>query len=953
MQKCDAELLSVLRLRDKPRELVELYELFTADENERAPARAVARWANSAITFQGLDYERRVISRGDLKRYLDKQANTLSLTLSNVDLAMTRFVNAHRIEGMRLQMRLVSRVVADQSLVLFGGFCDKPNELNHQTCQLTVRQDFGSDQDLLRRQMTILCPLRWDFKGEACRGGAPLASKSAEYRAATDCNGSFNQCISYSNTDNFQGFRFQPVQGTFQYETVEQKRFLLFFTRKKKRIVSAPWSSVSDLSEETYIPETAGLAQVEGVPLMHADTGAKVRFLQAFAAEDSDGIFELRVRDKQYLAAPDTAHTALGQWGSQGQPDSVLFTGAGRFSGVTWAEGEAVGSDPNDANDSAPTVTAIIRGRKVDYPDQSGQLTLKQWTDSGPLLTRWYLINRGTAKAADIDDESVLEAFHDCNEPVIDDTGFEQVILPDQVAGGSIAGFKAFASASGFGAATVDKIALMLAQGKVITGGYGQLVQAYYRYINQTNIQQYISPVRKVRRRYTTNFTIKEQTSLGDFLFDVLLQSFNGRLIYGADGKIQIRVDKPADVTYLRQPAVAAATQIEVEDVRRWSRHIGQQILVGAHLPNSEIRRVTDYGFSTLGNAITLQQSTAGTITATLSGATLAGADSTHPATGAITLGGSVSDGAKVEIWIDGIKVDYTAQAGDDIEAIAGYLAATINGEVTLRRYVRAEWNTAQGSVIRIVSKLGFLKLDAALSESHFQLEECIRIAAAFGGDGQAKVIRDSVSWPLGSRQSSTNYVYGTFRSQVHDWASTPIEDQAEAHVRQVRRRNKEEINLSAVVDAHQAFRLLRIRLGKRRLCDWFVSLTGSGDALLLDVGDVICVTHYSGAEFIRNVPVVIEDIAIDAQQRAKITARLYRSEVYDDTIAETGAPILMPLQVGTTTNTSPNPPNQPVGNPTTGNSGSGGSPVVPPYSSGSGGYGSGGGRDFDQPIVV
>ncbi|HWQ32538.1 MAG TPA: hypothetical protein VNQ79_06625 [Blastocatellia bacterium] len=951
MQKCDPELLAVLRLTDKPRELVELYEIFTRDEDERTPARAVARWANSAITFQGLEYERRVISRGEVKRYLDKQVNTLSLTLSNVDLAMTRFVNAQRLEGMWLQMRLVSRLVPDGSLILFGGFCDKPDELNHQTCQLTVRQDFGSDQDLLRRQMTILCPLRFDFKGEACRGGVPLASKSAEYQAAVRCNGSYNQCLSYSNTDNFQGFRFQPVSGTFQYETVEQKRFLLFFTRKKKRIVSAPWSSVSDLSEETYIPETAGIAQVEGVPLMHADTGAKVRFLQAFAAEDSDGIFELRVRDKQYLPAPDNAHTALGEWGSQGQPESLLFTGAGRFSGVTWAEGEAVGSDPNDANDAAPTVTAIVRGRRVDYPDASGQFTLKQWTDSGPLLARWYLTNRGTAKASDIDDESILEAFHDCNEPVIDDTGFEQVIIPEQVTGGSIQGFRAFASASGFGAATVDRIALMLAQGKIPTGGYGQLVQAYYRYISQTNIQQFISPVRKVRRRYTTNFTIKEQTSLGDFLWDVLLQSFNGRLVYGANGKIQIRVDKPADVTYLREPAAAGATQIEVEDARRWSHNIGAQILIGAHLPNSEIRRVTDYGFSTLGNQITLQQNTAGTITATLSGATLSGADATHPATGTITLGGTVSDGAKVELWIDGIKVDYTAQAGDDIEAIAGYLAATINGEVTLRRYVRAEWNLAQGSVIRIVSKLGFLKLDAPLAEPHFQLEECIRVAAAFGGEGQAKLIKDSVSWPLGSRQSSTNYVYGKFRSQIHDWAPTAIEDEAEAHVKQVGKTSKEEINLSAVVDAHQAFRLLRIRLGKRRLCDWFVTLQASGDALLLDVGDVICVTHYSGAEFIRNVPVTIEDISIDSQHRARITARLYRSEVYDDTIRETGAPILMPLQPGSTVNTSGDPPNQPVSNPNTGNSGTGGSPVVPPYSSGSGGYGSGGSRDFDQPI--
>lgn len=949
MQLCDPTLRAELQSDDLPRQTVELYELFTSETTAYTPDRAIARWATSPYTLlfdgQNYNYERRVVSRSEIRRFLDRQVNTLSLTLDNVDLAMTGLVTGQRLEGMWLQVRLAARTVTGRSLILFGGRVDKPDELDHRECRLTVRQDFGVDQPMLPRRMTVLCPLRWEFKGLACRGGVAMSTKSPAYQAASECNGSFNQCLDYANTDNFQGFRFVPVLGTFSYQVIEQKRFLLFFSRKKKRTVSATWSSVSDFQEDSFIPEVGGLVQLEGLPVMHADSGTRVKFLHAFAGEDSDAVLGVRCRDKQYLPAPDNLSVALGAFGSSGQPASVQFPGAGKFSGVTWVEGEVIGSDPADANDANPTITAVVRGRKYDHPDATGQFNLKQASDIGPVQVRWYLLNRGTAKPGDIDDESVFDAMLRCAEPVIDDTGFEQAIIPQQVDGGSINGFIAYASASGFGASTVSRIAAQMAMGRVEPGGYTALVQAYYRYVNTANIAQYISPVRKIRRRYTSNFALKEDTTLGDFLYDVLLPSFNGYLIWSAAGRIQVRVDGPADATYLRAAAAANATEIEVEDVTLWQRRIGAQILIGAHLSNSELNRVTDWRLTAIGSAIALSASATGVMTVTA-----AGPDAAINAIGSLTLAGAATPGDQVTTIVDGITVDYTVQAGDDREGVAAYLALTINGHSVLRRYVRAEWNPAQGSTIRLISKAGFLTLERPLQSAHARAEETIRIEAAFGTGGE-RIRQETFRWPLGSRQSSVNFVTGTFRSAVHDWAVTPIEDVAETHLRQVRKRTSEEVNLSAVDNAHQAFRLLRIRLGKRRLCDWFCSFTAAGDALLLDVGDVICVSHYSGGTFIRNIPVVIEDILIDGQLNAKITARLYRTEVYDDTIQEVTARILLPLQSGTNTNTSPNPPNPPLGGPGVGDSGSGGRPVDPPYGSGDGGYGTGGG--LDRPIVV
>lgn len=965
MQQVTEQVRQVLSLINEGRSFVILLELYTPDEAERKPEKAVARWATSAITFAGFKYTRKILRLGTVRRYLDKQVNTLSLTLANADLELSRFVGGIRLEGMRALVRVVAREVPDESVVLFAGRADKPDRLNHLTCQFSIRQDYGADQEVLKRSLAVLCPLRHEFKGAACRGNAALSTKTAEYQAATSCTGSFNQCLAYGNTANFQGIRFTLVRGSLSVEVVERKRFLLFFTKKKKRIVSVPYSSVSDVQEGSFIPEVGGVSQVEGVPIMHIDRGARVAFLQAFAGDHSDAVLDLRVRDREFLPAADNPVIALGLFGSEGQAASAQFPGAGTFSGVTWAEGEAIGSDFETADSPSPTATAVVRGRKFDFPDATGAFTQQLWTDVGPVMVRWYLIHVGGLLPDDIDDNSVVEAMFDCAEPVIDDTGFEQSLIPETITGGgapSIAGFRAFAAASGFGAATIDRIAGQLAQGTIPTGGYGQLVQAYYRYYSTSNFPQFISPVRKVRRRYTTNFVLKEQITLGDFLFDLLLPSFNGRMVWTADGRVRIGVEKAAQATLTTTIANAGATEIEVEDVMRWRRTIGDQILIGAHLPHSEIRRVTDYRYSARGDAITLAANSTGGLSVALSGATLAPSSATVPATGTFTLSGTVGNGDTVTLQIDGIQVQYTAQmtgAGggldDDLAGVALYLANMVNGHELLRRFVRAEWSPTQSAVIRVMAKVGFLKFSAPLGEAHARNEETIRIEGAFGGEGERKIVADSFEWPLGSRQSSVNLVKGTCRSVVNDWAAIPIEDAADAHIRQVRKINSEEINLSAVDTVHQAFRLIRIRLGKRRLCDWSCAFRAGGDALLFDVGDVICVSHYSGAGLLRHVPVVIEEMEIDPQTLdAAITARLYRSEIYDDTVSEVSPLLMLPLVVGTATNSSPNPPNPPVGSPGTGSgSGVGGVSVDPPYGSGGGGYGSGGGGHKLDPEIV
>lgn len=109
-------------------------------------------------------------------------------------------------------------------------------------------------------------------------------------------------------------------------------------------------------------------------------------------------------------------------------------------------------------------------------------------------------------------------------------------------------------------------------------------------------------------------------------------------------------------------------------------------------------------------------------------------------------------------------------------------------------------------------------------------------------------------------------------------------------------------------------------------------------------MGDLICVTHWSGYGEIVNTPVVIEEVTDYKDASVEIVARLYRSDIYEDVVNEMSPLYLMPLQTSTgDPNTSGNPPDNTGGTTGTGNSGAGGAGPVVVYPQD--GYGTGGGN--------
>lgn len=149
----------------------------------------------------------------------------------------------------------------------------------------------------------------------------------------------------------------------------------------------------------------------------------------------------------------------------------------------------------------------------------------------------------------------------------------------------------------------------------------------------------------------------------------------------------------------------------------------------------------------------------------------------------------------------------------------------------------------------------------------------------------RANIIADSYNWPMGSEQSTINQVKGTFVDRKNDFAKTPLLVNDRAHQLQMRGKVfPYEIDLQAVDNYNQAFRLLNAALAKLRDGDWFNTMgTGPGAlAFGLEEGDLICSSDDSGG--LVNVLTRIESLSISPNHEITVNrARLYSTDMFSD----------------------------------------------------------------------
>ncbi len=909
MQNCGAALFTILASAERDLLKGDLFEFYAPNVTELCPANASKRYAPTEIAWLGWKYERQAISHSDISKHITGQFNNVTVTLSNVDRSVSDWVTFNDIEGWRVLIRCVSRSIEDDSIVLGVFRCEKPDEIDNTTVRISAKQDLGSiENDLPWNKIQPKCTVK--FKGLECLGGQLLAEKSAAYQAATACNRSQQQCAEYANSKAFQGEPFQAVSGNFK---VSRNRggaggaFLSLLGLGNKR-VTAQYSSQQGGSYGRVWPLGLGRTQIELVPLLYADTGQYLAGQWGIGEGEIQAILNLRNISAGWANTFQALATHRGAYGYDAeQAPQGFFTNQQLYhSHKGYVEATILGDNP-DTGDIAPTLAATILWIVIPTWDGSA-FSGEGWSDDGVEHVRYLLTETRSLgyNEAWIDDVAAGETLAYCQEPMIDETGGEDVYV-STAAGVPGTDYKRYRSTG-----LLDRYYFRKVLG--LTTQYSAEREVVYNSYNPANA---VTPVLGTyyRKRYTSNWNLLEPKRAVDFIFKDLLPSFRGYLVTSAQGKLQIRTEKPTITSYVRADVFPDDTAISVEDALAW-RNLNLPeifVLVGVGLETSETAKVSSVEFSTEGNSITLAAGGG----ATASGSTLSGGTADTQAFGYVT-----TSGGSASITIDGITLSYTANGDDTSGTVAAMLAVMVNADPELQRYVQAVWTPTLPNQVTIKSKLGTLNLAAGLEFDHNTLETLAHVHLPFADVAMGALSRGNVSqngykWPLKSRQSSYNRFTITFNDAPQDYQLTELNEDDEAHQASTNRVNRLEVSGACVDNYHQANRLVLAARYKYREGNYFGQIqTTDARALLLEEGDVICVTHSNQPEQ-RNLLMRVEELQIAPDHKVSITARLYADEQFPTSATERTVPL--PTGIGYPSSPPPAISNLVLTNPTAG----------------------------------
>jgi hypothetical protein len=852
--------------------LVEIYSVSTLPESEGFnPDDATLRIADTTTAFLGNPYTRYVESVGIVNRTITKKFNTVSIRLNNMDRAMAAFVLDAPIEGKFCVIRLVSReftatTLAD-SFVVFTGKCEKPVDANNESITIGAKQYIGSvDEEIPWRT----------FSPDDELG-----------RESTDVL--------------FEGFLFSAKPGTITYkERVRRGGFLGLLGFKKTVTRTLQYSNHQGVEVDKAVPLILGRAQVQLVPVAYIDAGGQINAIMAVGEGPIKAFFDQRVITSGFQFAsvadsnPEVDQYRFGYPGNTNGQVPFLnnlaggIPGNGYYSQTAMFSSAFYGTDVSQ-DDPAPEVIMVIMGMIVPVPDESQDFTLTDWTDNPAFLTRWLLTHSRTfnLNPAFINDPQCIKTACYCDDPVLDETNGERILLQESETANYGVLYRRYHSTALFTPEYFKHYFLGDGQDPL-----PELTLPPAEFYDPADGPPVLDPAIQtlVRRRFSSNVYLTERTKSVDFLFDVLLTTYRGFITQNARGKLDIKCRRPADNTIIRSTVDALDTEVAVNTVLPWVASLSGQVLIGTDTLTSEVRTVTGTRYSAVANSITLV--VAGSLTR--SGATLTGGDDDNPATGSVTVTGL----GTLTVTIDGHAVSYTTVAADTTATAAAMLTQFLKADLTFQTYLKFTWDKDDPTVISIQSKLGFLELDRALVNGHAIGQEVLRIQLAFSDTGAdhadlaaANILLRSFSWPVGSRQSSVNRIDGKFIDSPHDFQVQQVRTRDQTHIDQVGKVLPEEITLTGVDSFSQAKRLENSALAELRDQDFFTQHTADRRAMLLEEGDIIVNTHASGG--FRNLALRVEEVSLDLQRMTvAITARRYLTSAYSDVAAARNVPL-------------------------------------------------------------
>jgi hypothetical protein len=873
MQTVSPTLYQILLSSERDLTPVDLFEFYPPTVTDLIPANAERRFASTSLVWFGWEYQQQAISRSDISRFMTEKFNSVNITLSNVDKTVSTWLNGISLEGYRVLVRTVSRRYSTDSLVLFVGRCDKPGDIDNASVTITAKQDLGTiENELPFGKYDLKCPLK--FKGTDCLAGQTLAQKPQAYKEALTCNKSWSQCVGYGNQKAFQGFRYKAVIGSFKVNTRSSGMGALFGSRRATK----QWTSTDNFPIGQSIPLGLGRTQIDLQPVLYADTG---EYLYGHFVAGEGPITEfadVRNTTAGWATTFQTLYKHNGQYGynADQETDSALL-GLEYYSSRAYVEATIKGNNP-DAGDPAPTLAALVLWNKIPTIGYAG-FDATDFSDNPVEHVRYLLTDPRALNYPTtwIDDEVSYQTAEYCNEPLQDDSGCEEFWY-DQNQGTAGTDWKRYRSTG------VLDSAYYKYQLTPTDANRPQKIAAEYNAYDPENPPENPIPTTYYRKRYTSNWHLKEPVRVADFLFKHLLPSFRGYLVTGADGKLQIKSERPAISSLMRVESYPNGVGVEIEDVTALQKLQLNQlyVVVGAGLGTSETKRIASISFNVNANSLTLTA----TQGARAYSPTFVGASTSTQAWNYLTVNDNT---APVIVTVDGQTI--TASAIDatgataTYGAIAGEIAAKINAHAILGRYIEAIWSKDNPEIVLLRSKWGYITFDTGLVYQHNIGESVVHVNGVFGDQAfgvltRSNIIRDSFRWPLGQRQTSYNQFSITYTDSTQDFQQTELRENDYDHQDKVNKINKLEISGACVDNYHQADRLVQAARYKYRDGDYFCSFQAAGSALLLEEGDIICVNHanMSGR---RNELFRIEELRVTQDHRVNIVARLYSEQQF------------------------------------------------------------------------
>lgn len=640
----------------------------------------------AGVSFRTRNYKRLLLSTGGVSKHLDKELSGFDFTLSNLSREVVDFELATGYEGLICVVRVLDRNLStnlNDSIVEFVGRCEKPETFDRRSESVSIAalQILNSTEVIIPRRT---------FSPDDPEGRVP-------------------------SDPLFEGFRIQHRTGSVNY--TEKKRFLIFFSKRVTRTLQ--YSSHSDFQSSQAVPVALGRVQTEMIQLAYADQGNGIAGTGAWCEGEIEAYESIRSVTPGFPL--DATADKFGELGGVGNQinDDPGWVGSGIYSRLAYSRYYARGSRPED-DDPAPQIVSIIFGTKVPLPDGTNDFTnITEFSDNPVYQSRWLMNSPDYFNLAHafFDDDLIVEAGEYCEQVLVDHTLSERVIYPNSQSGIAGTAYKNFKSTAIVGAdyykarndASLNKSAAFIeanyefyaTRPDIIDDQDGDDLPDYPTYDDPAATEY--------RRRYTSNVILKEQMPAIDFLFDILFPSANLFLTQTAAGQLAVKVNKPADFSFLYADSVVGATEVHVRSIEAWKTNQGR-LLVGVNQADSEIRTITGWRYN---STVSIAVSASGGVSWS-SGTLTGGSDTVAPNS---TLTVSTSTGTK-SITIDGYTTSYIAAGGDTTATVAGRLASQINSHPILTRYIKAAW-TPNTSTVLVSSKIGYLTLASALDFAH------------------------------------------------------------------------------------------------------------------------------------------------------------------------------------------------------------------------------------------